>query len=138
MTDRKIFTFTQRVRYAETDAMGVAYHANYLTWFEVARVEGLRTIGYAYARLESEGYGLPVIEAGCRYLRGAKFDDLIQIEMWIEGLKSRKFRMGYRISHAETGEELATGFTEHVCWKHGVVTTLPQELRQKLAALLGQ
>ncbi len=135
MTERKTFTFTQRVRYAETDAMGIVHHSNYLLWFEVGRVEVLRAIGYPYARLESESFGLPVTEVGIRYARGAKFDDVINVEVWIEELKSRKLRIGYRVAHAETGEEFVTGFTEHVCWKNGVVATMPQELREKLAAM---
>jgi acyl-CoA thioester hydrolase len=136
MSERKIFSITQRVRYAETDAMGVVWHGNYLLWFEVGRVEVLRMIGYPYSRLEGEGFGLPVTEVGMRYARAAKFDDPLKIDIWIETLKSRKFRIGYRVSHAETGEEFVTGFTEHICWKHGVVAVMPQELREKLAALM--
>src|SRR5712692_3759809 len=136
MSNQKIFTVSQRVRYAETDAMGVVHHSNYLLWFEVGRVETLRAIGYPYSRLESEGFGLPVTEVGIRYARGAKFDDVIKIEVWLEELKSRKFRIGYRVSHAETGEEFVTGFTEHVCWKNGVVATMPSELRERLQALM--
>ncbi|HEV2037626.1 MAG TPA: hypothetical protein VGQ96_03380, partial [Candidatus Eremiobacteraceae bacterium] len=66
MQERQLFSFIQRVRYAETDAMGVVWHGNYLLWFEVGRVETLRAIGYAYDRLESEGFGLPVTEVGLR------------------------------------------------------------------------
>jgi acyl-CoA thioester hydrolase len=132
MSERKSFSFIQRVRYAETDGMGVAWHGNYLLWFEVGRVETLRAIGYPYTRLESEGFGLPVTEAGLRYARAARFDDPLRIEVWLEYLKTRKFRIGYRVSHAERGDEFVTGFTEHICWKGGVVATLPQELRDKL------
>lgn len=134
MTQPKTFSITQRVRYAETDAMGIVWHGNYLLWFEVGRVEVLRAIGYPYARLESEGYGLPVTEVGLRYARAAKFDDPITIEVRIEELKSRKLRIGYRVTHAETGEEFVTGFTAHICWKNGVVATMPSELREKLSA----
>ena len=132
MTESQTFSFTQRVRYAETDAMGIAWHGNYLLWFEVGRVEVLRAIGYPYSRLESEGYGLPVTEAGLRYARAARFDDVLRIDVWLEALQSRKFRIAYRVSNAETGEECATGFTEHVCWRHGVVARMPAELREKL------
>ncbi len=133
MTQAATFSFTQRVRYAETDAMGIVWHGNYLLWFEVGRVEVLRTIGYPYARLEREGFGLPVTEAGMRYARAAKFDDVLTIEVWLEELKSRKFRIGYRVSNMDTGEECVRGFTEHLCWRNGVVTTMPSELREKLA-----
>src|SRR5256885_7016523 len=134
----RTFTFTQRVRYGETDAMGVVWHGNYLLWFEVGRVETLRAIGYPYTRLESEGYGLPVSEVGLRYARAAKFDDPLRVEVWLESLKSRKFRIGYRVSQAETGEEFATGFTEHLCWKHGVVAVLPAELQEKLRVYMAE
>ncbi len=136
MSERKTFSLTQRVRYGETDAMGIVWHGNYLLWFEVGRVEVLRAIGYPYSRLESEGYGLPVTEAGLRYARAAKFDDVLRIEVWLEELRSRQFRIGYRISKADGGEECVTGFTEHVCWKNGAAATMPVELREKLRQYL--
>jgi acyl-CoA thioester hydrolase len=136
MQERQLFSFIQRVRYAETDAMGVVWHGNYLLWFEVGRVETLRAIGYPYDRLESEGFGLPVTEVGLRYARAARFDDPLKIEVWLTELKSRKFRIAYRISHAESGEEFVSGFTEHLCWRSGVVCMLPAELRAKLQPLV--
>jgi acyl-CoA thioester hydrolase len=136
MPQSKQFSITQRVRYAETDAMGVVWHGNYLLWFEVGRVETLRAIGYPYSRLESEGFGLPVTEVGLRYTRAARFDDPIRIDTWLADLKSRKFRIAYRISHAETGDEIVTGFTEHLCWRGGVVCVLPAELRSKLQVIM--
>jgi acyl-CoA thioester hydrolase len=136
MSHPSSFSFTQRVRYAETDGMGVVWHGNYLLWFEVGRVETLRAIGYPYSRLESEGLGLPVTEVGMRYVRPARFDDLLRIEVRLADLKSRKFRITYRITNAETSDEIVTGFSEHICWKSGVVTLLPQELRDKLRPLV--
>jgi len=136
MLEPKQFSFHQRVRYAETDAMGVAWHGSYLLWFEVGRVETLRAIGYPYDRLEREGFGLPVTEAGLRYARAARFDDPLKIGVWLTELKSRKFRVAYRVSHAETGDEFVTGFTEHLCWRGGVVAILPAELREKLQPML--
>ena len=130
------FSFHQRVRYAETDAMGVVWHGNYLLWFEVGRVETLRAIGYPYDRLEREGFGLPVTEIGIRYAHAARFDDPLKIDVWLTELKTRKFRIGYRVSNAETGEDFVTGFTEHLCWRSGVVCTLPAELREKLQPLV--
>ena len=116
--------------------MGVAWHGSYLLWFEVGRVEALRALGYPYDRLEREGYGLPVTEAHLRYARAAKFDDLLKIDVWIEEVRSRKFRLGYRITHAESGEEFVSGFTEHICWKRGVPAVMPPELREKLQMLM--
>lgn len=125
------FSFSQRVRYAETDAMGIAWHGNYLLWFEAARVEVLRAVGYPYTRLEQEGYGLPVVEAHLRYGRPARFDDVLTVEVWLEELKSRKMRLGYRVSNATDGSECASGYTDHICWRNGIVSTLPPELRAK-------
>ncbi len=136
MNPHKTFTFTQRGRYAETDAMGIVWHGNYLLWFEVGRVECLRAIGYPYSRLESEGYGLPVTEVGLRYARAARFDDPLMIDVWLEDLKSRTMRLAYRVTKTETGEECVTGFTAHVCWKGGVIARLPDELREKLQTVL--
>ena len=70
---------TVRVRYAETDQMGVAYHANYFVWFEVGRTDWLRTFGVTYRDLEAEGFLLPVIEAHCEYRASARYDDDLRI-----------------------------------------------------------
>lgn len=136
MTAHIIQSVTQRVRYAETDAMGIVWHGNYLLWFEVARIEALRAMGYPYARLEAEGYGLPVTEAHMRYGQSARFDDELKIDVWVEEVKSRKFRLGYRVAHARTGVEFATGHTEHVCWRGGTIAVMPRELREKFEQLL--
>src|SRR5437870_13842258 len=100
----RTFTFTQRVRYGETDAMGIVWHGNYLLWFEVGRVEVLRALGYPYARVEQEGFGLPVVEVGLRCARSAMLDDVLSIDVWLEEVNSRKLRIGYRVSNADTGE----------------------------------
>ncbi len=72
-------TTTLRVRYAETDRMGVVYYANYLVWFEVARADLLRTLGWTYREMEESGVYLPVIEAHCEYRRPARYDDDVEI-----------------------------------------------------------
>ena len=108
-----------RVRYAETDQMGIVYYANYLVWFELGRVEVLRTLGLSYHRLETE-YGciLPVIEARCRYRSPARYDDRIIIETSPAMLKGSVLKFAYRILRkAVEGEEptlLAEGETVHV------------------------
>lgn len=102
-----------RVIYGDTDQMGFAYYANYLRWFEVGRNEYLRAVGYPYKKLEADGIILPVVEAGCRYLRTAHYDDLIRLEAWIEDLGKVKVRFAYRVSRADEAEPLAHGFTVH-------------------------
>jgi acyl-CoA thioester hydrolase len=102
-----------RVIYGDTDRMGFAYYANYLRWFEIGRNEYLRAAGYPYKRLESDGIILPVIEAGCRYLRTAHYDDLLRLESWIEELGRVKVRFAYRVGRVGEADPIAHGFTVH-------------------------
>lgn len=108
-----------RVRYAETDQMGIVYYANYLVWFEIGRVEVLRTLGLSYRDLEIEhGCILPVVEATCRYRAPARYDDEILIETKPSMLRGSVLKFGYRILRKSAdGEEpalLAEGETVHV------------------------
>ncbi len=109
-----------RVRYAETDQMGVVYYANYLVWFELGRVELLRASGYSYDRLEKEhGCILPVIEARCRYRSPARYDDAILIETRPALLRGSVLKFAYRIfrkpgPESQARELLAEGETVHV------------------------
>ena len=126
-----------RVRYAETDRMGVVYYANYLVWCEVGRVEFLRARGQSYARLEADGIGLAVLDASVRYLAPARFDDLVTIETTLTSVRSRAVSFDYRITLAETGATLARASTTLVSidGRHRL-TTIPPSLRAALAALL--
>jgi acyl-CoA thioester hydrolase len=109
-----------RVRYAETDQMGFVYYANYLVWFEIGRVELLRSLGHAYSRLERDHkLILPVVDAHCRYRAPARYDDQILIETWPSLLRESVVRFDYRIYRISTqkGKErelLAEGETAHV------------------------
>jgi len=124
-----------RVRYAETDRMGIVYYANYLVWCEVGRVEFLRALGGSYAALEAQGYGLAVAEATVRYLAPARFDDQVRIETTLSGVRSRAVTFDYVISLAETGARLATAFTALVSIdSSGRPTALPAEFRALLDA----
>ncbi len=100
-----------RVRYAETDRMGVVYYANYLVWCEVGRVEFLRSLGRSYAVLEREGVGLAVSEARVRYLSPARFDDRIRVVTSLMEVRSRAVSFDYLILNADTGARLATAHT---------------------------
>lgn len=106
---------TVRVRYAETDAMGVVYYANYLVYFEVGRVEFLRQRGLPMSEVDRKVH-MPVIEASVRYVRAARLDDLLRVRSWIGERKRASFLFGYEIRHAERGEVIATGATRHACW----------------------
>jgi acyl-CoA thioester hydrolase len=122
-----------RVRYAETDRMGVVYYANYLVWCEVGRVEFMRSLGGSYAELEAQGYGLAVAEATVRYLAPARFDDPVRVETTLASVRSRAVTFDYVISHAATGARLATAHTALVSIdSSGRPTALPADFRALL------
>jgi acyl-CoA thioester hydrolase len=126
-----------RVRYAETDRMGIVYYANYLVWCEVGRVEFMRALGGSYAALEAQGYGLAVAEASVRYLAPARFDDPVRIETTLVGIRSRAVSFDYVISHAETGTRFATAHTALVSIDgSGRPTALPADFRTRLESAL--
>jgi acyl-CoA thioester hydrolase len=109
-----IATTQIRVRYKDTDCMKVVYYGNYLTYFEVGRVEYLRQAGMAMSEVDQKVH-MPVVEAGVRYVRAARLDDLLEVRCWIGERKRASFRFGYEIRN-ELGEVVATGFTVHACW----------------------
>lgn len=101
-----------RVRYAETDKMGVVYHANYLVWFEVGRSNLFRELSLPYTELEKQGVGLAVVEANCRYRKPAHYDDELVIVTEIKNMTARGITFVYLIYHDNT--LLAEGKTVHV------------------------
>jgi acyl-CoA thioester hydrolase len=109
-------TSTQlRVRYAETDQMGVVYHANYIVWMEIGRVEYFRAHGIRYRDMErDEGIRLVVVEAHCRYHLPARYDEEVTIRTWVEEANPRMITFGYEMTDLLTGCHLATGQTKHV------------------------
>jgi acyl-CoA thioester hydrolase len=131
-----------RVRYAETDQMGIVYYANYLVWFELGRVELLRSLGLAYSRLETDhGCILPVIEASCRYKSPARYDDEILIETRPAMLRGSVLKFAYRILRkALDGRDqtlLAEGETVHVvCDDKLQRKPLPEKYEAALKALM--
>ncbi len=118
-----------RVRYAETDAMEVAYHANYFVWFEVARTDLLRSLGWSYRAMEDGGVRLPVIEASCQYRRPARYDD--ELEIRTEGRLTSPVRMefAYEVAVKGLAGTIATGRTAHAAVdKSGRPCRLPREI----------
>jgi acyl-CoA thioester hydrolase len=104
-----------RVRYAETDQMGVVYYANYLVWMEVGRVELCKSLGFSYRDMEREdGVLLAVAEACCRYRSPARFDDEVIVKTWIEEANPRMVTFAYEMRLAGTDRTLATGRTRHI------------------------
>lgn len=133
MSEGYVIEATLRVRYAETDAMGIVYHSNYIIWFEVGRGEYMRQQGGDYAHFEAQGYYLPVIEVRARYLAPARYGDLVTVRTWVEEARSRQVTFAYEVVMAETGQLLVTGKTKHVCVdEEGAIKTIPQEVREML------
>jgi len=104
---------TFRVRFAETDQMGVAHHSAYVVWLEAARVEWMRDRGLSYAELEASGVSMAVSGLELRYRRAARFDDVLRIECHLVALRSRYGRYAYRLLN-ERDELVASGATDHV------------------------
>jgi len=116
-----------RVRYAETDKMGVVYHANYLIWFEIGRTEFCRARGFSYRDMEeSENAFLVVVESYCRYKAPAYYDDVLIVRTHITELRRRSLRFGYEIVREADGVVIAEGETGHVVTDaNGRVRTFP-------------
>ncbi len=124
-----------RVRYAETDQMGVVYYANYLVYMEMGRVEYCRSAGLRYRDMEEgDGIFLAVAEARCRYLAPARYDDELIIRTWVDEARLRMISFRYEILHAETGKLLARGGTKHVFCDR---TMKPCKLPAKYHAMFG-
>ena len=103
-----------RVRYAETDQMGVVYHSNFIIWMEVGRVEMMRALGYSYRDMEQDGFHLPVAEVKCRYKAPAKYDDLIVIRTRMLNLRGFLIHFGYEILRDEDNKLIAEGESIHL------------------------
>jgi acyl-CoA thioester hydrolase len=116
-----------RVRYSETDQMGVVYHSNYYIYFEVGRVEYMRQRGVDYKQMEIEDDTFIVVaESKCRYLRPARYDDVLRIRTRVVAAKRRTIEFAYEVLREESGELLATGETKHVlCDSKGRTKSLP-------------
>lgn len=104
-----------RVRYAETDQMGVVYYANYLIWMELGRAEYCRSAGICYKDMElHDGIRLAVVDAHCRYLSPARYDDEIGVKTWVARANPRMVEFHYQICDCATARELASGETKHI------------------------
>lgn len=126
--ERRAARVRLRVRYAETDQMGVVYHANYLVWFEVGRTELLRTLGWTYREMEASGYSLPVISAACQYHRPARYDD--ELEVMTTGTVLSPVRLAFDYEILRGGERIVTGRTEHASLNpKGRPVRLPDRVR---------
>jgi len=122
-----------RVTYAETDAMGVVYHANYLRWLEMGRTEFMRNLGISYKEMEDHGAHLPVSEVFCKYHASAKYDDLLTIETSVDFLRRASIQFAYRIFRKGEGTLLVSGTTLHAFTnREGKIIRVPVPLKKKL------
>jgi acyl-CoA thioester hydrolase len=122
-----------RVRYADTDRMGVAYYANYFVWFEVGRTEWLRETGWSYREMETDGIALPVIEAHCEYRQPARYDDEVEISTQAALLSPVRVRFDYEVRLTSDATLSAAGYTVHAAVDAtGKPCRLPARVREIL------
>jgi acyl-CoA thioester hydrolase len=127
-------TSNVRVRYAETDKMGVVYYAHYLVWFEIGRTDWLRDTGWTYREMEREGLALPVLETHCEYKLGARYDDEIEIRTSARLASPLRIAFDYDIVRRSDGAALAVGYTVHVTLDSaGRPTRLPARVKELFA-----
>jgi acyl-CoA thioester hydrolase len=103
-----------RVRYAETDQMGIVYHANYFPWFEEARTGFFEAIGLSYRQLEEQGFYFPLIECNCRFRQPARYADFITVRACLREVKGARVTLAYKVYLKPEGKLLAEGWTSHV------------------------
>ncbi len=123
-----------RVRYAETDQMGVAWHGGYFAWFEVGRTDLLRDRGLSYRELETRNLRLPVVEVQAHYLRPALYDDLLEVRTTLRAVSGARVSFDYAVHREGDDKPLATGMTEHAAVDG---TGKPRRLPSELRSLLG-
>ena len=128
-----------RVRYAETDQMGVAYHAHYLAWCEVARTEHMRQVGLRYRDLEARGFKLAVATASLRYAAPARYDDLVRVTAWLSAVRSRIVVFQYRVERPDDGTLLCTAETALVSLdRENRAVRLPDDALALMEKVVGQ
>ena len=128
-----------RVRYAETDQMGVVYHTNHFVWFEVGRVELLRQFGFSYKDMEREDdCFIAVVDARCRYKAPVHYDDEVIVRTYLKHVREKVIRFGYELRGAESGKLLAEGETTHVVANSKMKTrVLPEKYLKAFRAAVG-
>ena len=129
----RVSRYELRVRYSETDRMGIVYHAHYLVWCEAGRTELMRQAGYPYTRLENEGFALAVSNAALRFHAPARYDDVIVIETTVREVRSRTVEFDYLVLNAASLEKLVSASTTLICLgPGGRAVAIPGEVRTLL------
>ena len=129
-----------RVRYAETDQMGVVYHSNHFIWFEVGRVELLRQLGFSYKEMEREDdCFIAVVDARCRYKAPVHYDDEVVVRTYLKHVREKVIHFGYELRTADTGKLLAEGETTHIVANAKMKTrALPEKYLKVFRAAVGK
>ncbi len=131
MDSKKVSRLELRVRYVETDQMGIVHHSNYFSWMEAARAELMRDRGMSYKELEDRGYLLPVREAYCRYRKSLRYDDIVVVESRLIELGGASIKIGYNIYRKGDNRPSAEGYTVHPFTdKKGKVVKVPDFFRK--------
>ena len=129
----KFFDYAVRVRYAETDRMGISYYANYFVWFEAARTEYFRALGFVYSEFEKQGMFLPVAEAHCRYMGPSSYDDLLTVRTAVNQIRQSSLRFEYQVLRDGNLKPIAAGYTVHVFSdRQFKPTRIPESLKSKV------
>jgi len=134
MSSARETTSSVRVRYAETDKMGVVYYSNYLIWFEIGRTDWLRATGRTYREIEADGIQLPVIEAHCEYRQGARYDDEVEITTRAKKLSPVRIQFDYEVTRRADAAVLAKGHTVHATVdRDGRPVRMPERVKDLFA-----
>lgn len=132
-----MFVHKVKVRYAETDAMGVVHHSSYLLWMEEARVEYLAHSGYPYTRMEAEGFFLPVSEMTCRFLAPARFGEEVEVRLRVERLREASVTIGYEMVNA-AGKVVCRASTVHPVVDRSLrVVRMPPRMKEVFGGATG-
>ena len=133
MNDSSTTASELRVRYAETDQMGVAHHSNYLVWCEQARTDHMRALGASYSSMEEQGLLLPVVEVHVRFRAAARYDEVIRVKCWVREVSSRQVTFGYAVERVADSRLLATATTSLMAVNANYERTrIPDDIRRKL------
>lgn len=135
-----VSTSIHRVSFYDTDAMGVVHHSNYIRWFEIGRVNFLRSIGITLGEMMDDGYVFPITEVRCKYIASGKFDDVLRIETTPVALTKAKMEFSYKIYRDSDNTLLVEGFTQNV-FTHkdtGSITRIPDKFYSKMCDALNK
>jgi acyl-CoA thioester hydrolase len=134
----KSFAAEYRVTFSDTDAMGVVYYANYFEWFEIGRTEFFRSLGIPYKELDARGFVTPVVEAYCKFIKPARYDEILLIDTRVSVFKRATIRFEYSVIQKKDGLKLAEGYTVHAFLnkEDGKIVRIPEYIVDALKKLI--